>query len=224
MIADETLGGDVAVFSDDRRYRYHLLRNLASGTGRTVAFCMLNPSTADAFKNDPTVRRCVGYARAWGFYRLVVVNLFALRATDPAVMLADPDPVGPDCDIYLRLAADQAEFVVCAWGNHGARRGRADEVLEMLKGRRLMHLKMTQGAEGEPMKDPLEEPKKLVDARARYFAEKERAEALSRQATEARNAMREAFKAWDELAKAQAQLADDERFAATGDRPERPLR
>src|SRR5437588_2477108 len=84
-----------AVFSPDGRYRYLLTRRL--GRSRRVAtFIMLNPSTADAINNDPTIRKCVGFARRWGCGLLQVVNLFALRATEPRVLRAAADPVGPE--------------------------------------------------------------------------------------------------------------------------------
>jgi hypothetical protein len=83
-----------ASYDRTRRYRYTLHRRLAGGAGR-LCFCMLNPSTADARVDDPTVRRCVGYALAWGFAELECVNIFALRSTDPRALARADDPVGP---------------------------------------------------------------------------------------------------------------------------------
>ena len=106
----------------DGRYRYLLER----GNGeRPVCFVMLNPSTADATENDPTIRKCLGFARRWGRSHLVVVNLFALRATDPRTLWADgvEDPVGPLNKDYVQFAADSVcrngGFVVAAWGARG---------------------------------------------------------------------------------------------------------
>lgn len=108
-----------AVFSDCGRYRYWLTRELAEH-GPIVAFVMLNPSTADAERLDPTVRRCVGYARDWGASALIVANIFALRSTNPRALYESADPVGPENEGYIRYAAREADVVVCAWGAHGA--------------------------------------------------------------------------------------------------------
>ena len=83
---------------------------------------MLNPSTADESQDDPTIRRCIGYAQSWEFDGLVVGNLFAYRATDPGELYKADDPVGPDNDRYLqKINAMCAGFVVAGWGGHGAR-------------------------------------------------------------------------------------------------------
>lgn len=110
-----------AVFSECGLYRYWLTRELAE-SGPTVAFVMLNPSTADAEKLDPTVRRCIGYAQRWGASRLIVVNIFALRSTDPKALYAAVDPIGQENNQYIQRAAREADTVVCAWGTHGAHR------------------------------------------------------------------------------------------------------
>ena len=111
-------GDGAAVFSRCGRYRYSLTR--AWGTAPPATFVMLNPSTADATKDDPTIRRCRGFARDWGCGGLVVVNLYAYRATKPADMLAAADPVGPLNDVTLRAAAEEAWIrnapLVVAWG------------------------------------------------------------------------------------------------------------
>lgn len=110
-----------AVFSECGLYRYRLERYFDGGDG-TLTFCMLNPSTADAEKNDPTVRRCVGYAMRWGFARLIVVNIFAWRDTDPKKMKEAEDHlgyagiVGDDNDEAISRAFREATFRVCAWG------------------------------------------------------------------------------------------------------------
>ncbi len=84
-----------AVISECGRYRYVLTRQVGPGT-RTATFILLNPSTADANNDDPTIRRCIGFARQWGCGKLTVLNLFAVRATDPQWMKAASDPVGPE--------------------------------------------------------------------------------------------------------------------------------
>lgn len=119
-----------AVISDCGRYRYRLTRKW--GEGKRCGFVMLNPSTADAEQDDPTIRRCMGFARAWGCTELVVVNLFAFRATEPKDMLAADDPVGPNNMDHVKWAAEMvagagdrygmppAGPMVCAWGAHGS--------------------------------------------------------------------------------------------------------
>lgn len=119
-----------ATFSRDGRYRYTLRR--AWGPGPFVAFVGLNPSTADATDDDPTIRRCVGFAKAWGFDALVMLNLFAWRATDPDALLAAADPIGPANDEVLAAVCEQAGLVIRAWGAHKAARDRAYAVEDAL--------------------------------------------------------------------------------------------
>jgi len=102
-----------AVISADGVYRYRLERRWTSGP--TVAWIMLNPSTADADTDDPTLRRISVFSRAWGFGRLIVANLYALRATDPAQLWTAPDAVGPDNDRHVADAVSCHEVIV-AWG------------------------------------------------------------------------------------------------------------
>src|SRR5262245_7784176 len=112
---------DNAVISTCGRYRYVLTRQVGPGS-LAATFVMLNPSTADAMNDDPTIRRCIGYARQWGCGRLVVLNLFAFRATDPAHLKQADDPVGPKNREWLKrtLLAPHGGPVVCAWGVHGS--------------------------------------------------------------------------------------------------------
>lgn len=108
-----------ARFSPCRRYRYVLTRDVSILNPRLVNFVMLNPSTADATVDDPTIRRCIGYARAWDYGHLVVTNLFALRATDPRALKSEDDPIGPDNGEYIAAWAGRADLVVVAGGgNH----------------------------------------------------------------------------------------------------------
>lgn len=104
-----------AVVSDDGVYRYRLERRWAPGF--TVCWVMLNPSTADADTDDPTLRRIVGFSRRMGFGRAVVVNLYAYRATDPRELWRAADPVGPDNDRHIREVL-AGHVVVAAWGAH----------------------------------------------------------------------------------------------------------
>ncbi len=149
-----------AEFSPCRRYRYSLWREWGGMFGSErqgyAMFIGLNPSTADETNDDPTIRRCIAFARDWGYSALCMTNLFAYRATDPAKMLVQADPVGPDNDKTLLQLAGGSEIVVAAWGIHGDHRGRADEVRRMLP--RLHYLGLTK--DGYP-KHPLYLPKTL---------------------------------------------------------------
>jgi hypothetical protein len=109
-----------ATFSPDRRHRYALTRWWADEP--PAVFVMLNPSTADAFLVDPTVRRCIGFAKAWGCGGLIVVNVFGLRSTDPAALRRHADPIGPDNDAVIKheLTCRPGGPVVAAWGAHAA--------------------------------------------------------------------------------------------------------
>lgn len=123
-----------AVFSDDRRYRYALWREVSGLFNEgCVLFVMLNPSTADATVDDPTIRRCIGFAESWGYGRLAVANLYAWRATDPAELHPTEDPVGPLNDHWIAELAGDAERVVAAWGaDVGPIADRGEVVLQKL--------------------------------------------------------------------------------------------
>lgn len=134
----------LAVFGGDRAYRYALGRRLGPGGneqlglrggGRLLVVC-LNPSTADERKDDPTVARLSKWARRHDYDELVVANLFALRSTDPKVMVDHPSPVGELNDRWLAKLAQDADAVVAAWGAHGAHRDRGREVFRLLRGPR----------------------------------------------------------------------------------------
>jgi hypothetical protein len=120
-----------ASLSADGRYRYRLGRRWADG-GTTCLFVMLNPSTADATIDDPTIRRCANFARGWGHGALGVVNLYAFRATDPRDLWQAEDPVGPDNDRHIENAIADAAVVICAWGAHGHRSGRDRFVCDLI--------------------------------------------------------------------------------------------
>jgi len=122
----------VAVYSDCERYRYALTR-VWEPQGRRLSFVMLNPSTATEVQNDPTVERCERRARTLGYGGFCVVNIFALRETDPKRMRRAPDPVGPDNDAIVIQAVGWADHVIAAWGTHGAHKGRGPEVAESLR-------------------------------------------------------------------------------------------
>lgn len=122
-----------AGFSADGQHRYYLSRRWEAD-GRACVFIMLNPSTADAENDDPTIRRCINFAKREGCNELIVVNLFSYRATDPKEMKQSPAPEGGVAnDEVIAGFVQQADLVVAAWGTHGKFRGRAGKVLWMLR-------------------------------------------------------------------------------------------
>ncbi len=120
-----------AKISDCGLYRYRLWRTWDEDKPPLV-FVMLNPSTADADKDDPTIRRCMGFARRLGHGGIVVCNLFAYRATAPEVLSTVADPVGPMNDEEIVVAC-MARRVVAAWGAEPFARKRAADVTRRLK-------------------------------------------------------------------------------------------
>jgi hypothetical protein len=160
VLFTETGTEGAAVLSDDLAYRY-MLRRTWCPHGPHVNFVMLNPSTADASEDDNTIKRCMRFARDWGYGGIVVTNLFALRSTDPSALKTHPAPIGPENDAYLRSWARSCGLIVCAWGNDGAIMGRAVKVLDIFR-REMIEvtaLKVTQ--EGHPC-HPLRLPASLT--------------------------------------------------------------
>ncbi len=142
-------GAAGAEFSACRRWRYLLWRRW-DAKRPAANFLMLNPSTADEVKLDPSCTRARVYAQRWGYGALIVTNIFGWRATDPGDMKAVRDPVGRGNDAAILRAAREAGIVVCAWGNHGAHRERAEKVVHALRaaGVALHFLKMN--GSGQP--------------------------------------------------------------------------
>lgn len=112
----EPQGG--ADLSECERYRYRLWRDGWSESDTSCLFVMLNPSTADAMTDDPTIRKCVGFCQRWGYGRLFVCNLFAFRSTKPAGLCGVADPKGPENDGWVHAEVEAADRVVLAWGSH----------------------------------------------------------------------------------------------------------
>ncbi|HWZ20713.1 MAG TPA: DUF1643 domain-containing protein [Ktedonobacteraceae bacterium] len=123
-----------AIFDVSGRYRYSLSRTWSAYHPR-ILFVLLNPSTANEYKNDPTIRRCMGFARAWGFGSMEVVNLFAYRATDYRELFKARDPVGAENNRFLMQAFERCPTVVLGWGVRGAFLSRDHQVLSLLAGR-----------------------------------------------------------------------------------------
>jgi len=142
-----------ALISPCGQYRYWLTRRWNEAKP-LLPFIMLNPSTADADNDDPTIRRCISFADRDGFGGIAVINLFAFRATSPTDMKAAADPVGPDNDYWLirvlKSAVEQDKPVLAAWGAHGGFRARDNYVRGMaeLHGAKLVCLGATK--DGHP--------------------------------------------------------------------------
>ncbi|WP_213306005.1 DUF1643 domain-containing protein [Paraburkholderia sacchari] len=161
FLSDTDLAGERGcILSDCGTYRYRLWR-VWDSSRPTLAFVMLNPSTADHLTDDPTITRCMSRAVAGKFGRIEVANLFPLRATDPGELLTHPDPVGPKrgsvtADGAILDVIDRAHTVICAWGAHPAAAARAAEVMKIVElagmQNRLYHLGLNK--DGSP-KHPL---------------------------------------------------------------------
>ena len=139
-------------------YRYALSRTWDSDLPECV-FIMLNPSTADAKENDPTIRRCIGFAKDFGCGSLTVVNLYAFRSTDPKKLWLTPDPVGRLNDSFITSAFKAADGpIIAAWGAN-AERGRAQQAMNLARGKEVLALGINK--DGSP-KHPLYLPKSSV--------------------------------------------------------------
>ena len=134
-----------AVFSDCRKFRYALWR-MWDGNKPLVMIIGLNPSTADEKVNDPTITRCISFARSWGYGGVCVTNLFGFRATSPTRLKAHHDPIGKENDAWVHEMAKEATIKVAAWGNHGKFLNRSLEILPSLD--QLHCIKMNKS--GEP--------------------------------------------------------------------------
>lgn len=140
-----------AIISACAKYRYRLYRRWAKG--KQALFVMLNPSTADATEDDPTIRRCIGFAKREGCGGLVVVNLFAFRATSPADLMKAADPVGPENNGHMWAAMATADGpIIAAWGAHGVFMDRDKDFCRLIDGKAIYCLGKTM--RGQP-KHPL---------------------------------------------------------------------
>lgn len=146
-----------ATYSPCQRYRY-TLKIVWEPSLPVAVFLALNPSTATEFQDDPTLRKVQGFAHRWGCGGVLMLNIFAFRATDPRVMKMQNDPVGPENTV--EFLASQVLLhdgpAVAAWGKHGAFRGRGPEVAQALAGK-LMCLRMNgDGSPEHPLYVPYE--------------------------------------------------------------------
>ena len=145
-----------AVISPDGQYRYLLTRDLPEGISWTpprppsyTVFLMLNPSTADASVDDPTIRRCKSFARREGSNALVVLNLYGLRSTNPAGLWKSDDPVGIHNDAYIKEMGEPHKKMICAWGTN-ARRDRVEAVVSILEATQTELFCLGTTADGHP--------------------------------------------------------------------------
>lgn len=148
-----------AIISNCGIYRYVLTRQWATGVDRTLLACFigLNPSTADAEKDDHTIRKLVGFCKRWGLDGFKIVNLYALRSRDPNALIGHPDPVGPENEGRIIQAATEAELVVACWGNHRTAKNRGPELLGKLRAIGIVPRCFGKTADGQP-KHPLTLP------------------------------------------------------------------
>lgn len=136
MIKSEEIKG--AIISDCTKYRYQLWR-IWDKSKPMVMFIMLNPSTADSTIDDPTIRRCIGYAKSWGYGGLYVGNLYAYRATDPSVLRNVEDAIGIENEKHLIEMDSKCEKTVCAWGNN---EGRPEHIFKIINNLHYLKLNM----------------------------------------------------------------------------------
>ncbi len=122
---------NTAKLSQCRKYRYALWRTW-DNSKPYVMFVCLNPSTADETTDDPTLRKCITYAKSWGYGAVCMTNLFSYRATDPREMKAVKDPTGKENDKWLRDLAKDAGLIIAAWGNDGSYMNRSKEVIKFI--------------------------------------------------------------------------------------------
>jgi hypothetical protein len=121
-----------ATFSEDRFYRYHLWRHW-NPQKPTLVYVLLNPSTADELRDDPTIKRCIVRGFQLDFGGIEILNLFAMRSTYPHSLSTAPDPVGPANDAMIALKCRAAGMVICGWGKTGNLYNRAQGVLALIR-------------------------------------------------------------------------------------------
>ncbi|EOW9103982.1 DUF1643 domain-containing protein, partial [Vibrio cholerae] len=136
---------NTAELSKCRKHRYALWRTWDSDKPFAM-FIGLNPSTADEKNDDPTLRRCINFAKSWGYGGVCMANLFAFRATEPTHMKAQDDPIGIENNDWLLRLASNAGIVIAAWGNNGSHQNRSKEVASLIED--LHYLKLNKS--GEP--------------------------------------------------------------------------
>ncbi len=157
---EETMLKEAIISGDESQFRYLLVREWATyRQARSILFVMLNPSVADVSQDDPTIRKCICFAKCHEYGRIEVVNLYAFRATDPKVLKSAGYPVGPQNDSYILGAIERADKIVAAWGCH-AQKSRADAVTKIICQRKNVYcLGVTKdGFPSHPLMVPYKQP------------------------------------------------------------------
>ncbi len=145
-----------AVFSSCKNYRYALWR-IWDDSKPYAMFIGLNPTAADEKKDNPTIRRCMNFAKDWGYGGLCMTNLFAYLATIPTNMMTADNPVGSENDAWLTELAKTAGVIIAAWGNDGAFLGRSRQVLKLMTDVKCLKVNKS----GEPA-HPLYQPRSAM--------------------------------------------------------------
>jgi hypothetical protein len=141
---------NICEFSPDKKYRYTLWRRWNSDWDTNyINFIGLNPSTADETRNDPTIRKCLGFAKRWGYSGMCMTNIFAFRATKPTDLKQEENPTGLDNQHFIISVASSAKLIIVAWGNHGKWMNQDLTVLDRIQGYPIKCLK--QNKNGSPM-------------------------------------------------------------------------
>ena len=120
-----------AIISKDKIYRYKLSRTWDS-TKPTILFIGLNPSIANENVDDPTITRCINFAKDWGYGTLLMANLFAFRSTYPKDIYLIDDPIGKDNDHYILECVKQSDLIIACWGNNGTYMNREKVITELV--------------------------------------------------------------------------------------------
>jgi len=119
-----------AILDETRKYRYILTRKINQNP--PILFIMLNPSTADEYQDDPTIRRIIEFTKSWGYGASIVMNIFAYRSSDPSELKKVTDPIGSKNDYYLKLVSNHVDKIIVAWGVNGNYLKRAEKVIDSL--------------------------------------------------------------------------------------------
>lgn len=147
-------GSRVVTLSDDELFRYFLAEFFVPSPTRMLVFLMLNPSKADHMIPDPTSAKIFKWAKDWGYDSGGILNLFALRSTDPNVLYSGNNVIGPENDSFISYVTAVAARVVCGWGKHGKLMNRDRDVLALLRRQGVTPYAMHVNKDGTP-KHPL---------------------------------------------------------------------
>lgn len=119
-----------AIFSFDKKYRYTLGRKWSNNG--ICLFILLNPSTADAFKLDPTITRAYNLSKRLGYGELIILNIFAIRGSNPDIIKDVADPVGTLNNYYIKKTVKKSDLIILGWGNHGKINNRSSEIINII--------------------------------------------------------------------------------------------